>query len=264
MSYKCDLHVHSWYSDGTMSPQAIVDKYAAEEYALIAVTDHETTAGIKEAQEAGKKAELRVISGLELPTDYQGLELHVLGYYFDPEDKNLGETLDFLAQKRKERNARLLQALNDKGYDLDWEDLYQREGQVYIGKPNFARALVKKGYIETLAQAFAPGKFLEDADIKAIKKYKLKTEEAIDLIRGAGGLAVLAHPCKIKGLGERESAEFKENFRRLLAALKELGLKGLECIYPKNSEAEKFFFVGEAARLHLHVTEGSDFHGERR
>ncbi len=263
MILKTDFHIHSWYSDGTMSPSDIVRKYSGEGYDVISITDHETTEGIPEAQEEGKKVNLKVIPGIELPTEYDGKELHILGYYFDINDKPLKAKQTFLAERRKERNALLLSAIRERGYEIEKTDLIQREGQTYIGKPNFARALIKKGYIHKVSEAFESGRYLEDPQIKKIKKYLTPAEEAITLIREAGGIPVLAHPCKIKGLGPRESLEFKESFNRLLRDLKAMGLKGLECIYPKHTEKERLFFIDEAAKLHLHITEGSDFHGDR-
>lgn len=263
MSYKSDMHIHSWFSDGTLSPADIVKKYSWEEYGIISITDHETTEGIEQARLEGEKADLKVVTGIELPALYREKELHILGYYFDPADRALSEKLRFLAVKRKERNEKLLAALIKKGFDISGEDLLKREGQTYTGKPDFARALVKKGYVRSVADAFSPGKFLEDPEIKKIKKYKMPAGEAIELIRGAKGIPVLAHPCKIKGIGERGSAVFRENFDSLLRDLKKAGLGGLECIYPKHTEEERFFFIDEASRYHLHITEGSDFHGDR-
>ena len=195
MSYKSDMHIHSWFSDGTLSPADIVKKYSREEYGIISITDHETTEGIEQARLEGEKADLKVVTGIELPALYREKELHILGYYFDPADRALSEKLRFLAVKRKERNEKLLAALIKKGFDISGEDLLKREGQTYTGKPDFARALVKKGYVRSVADAFSPGEFLEDPELKKIKKYKMPAGEAIELIRGAKGIPVLAHPC---------------------------------------------------------------------
>lgn len=263
MSFKTDLHIHSWYSDGTESPTDIVERYAKDKYELIAITDHEVTDGIEEAIEAGKDKNLRVIPGVEIATVFKGKELHILGYYFDISNQKLQEELGRLAETRRKRNIKLLEALRGMGVDIEESDLIQREGQNYIGKPNFARALIKKGYISDISQAFERGKYLMAQEAVAIEREKPETEDIIRLITEVGGMAVLAHPCKIKGLGERESRRFKEAFGLLIKELKDIGLKGLECIYPKHTEEEKFFFIGEAAKYHLHITEGSDFHGDR-
>lgn len=263
MSFKTDLHIHSWFSDGTMGPSAIVDRYAGSDYDLIAITDHEVLGDVEEAIELGEGRNIRVLQGIELATMNDGIELHILGYYFDTENEELNDALERLAEIRAERNEKMLAALNEMGYELTKKDLKQRKSQVYIGKPNFARALVNKGYIKEVSEAFEPGKFLESPEIKAIPHEKLTTEEAIKLITNAGGIAVLAHPCKIKGLGERGSAEFKKAFQLMTKELKVKGLKGMECIYPEHTPEEEFFFVNTAAKFHLHITEGTDFHGDK-
>lgn len=263
MSFKTDLHVHSWHSDGVLSPVELVEKYVEEKYDLISITDHEVIKGIKEAEEAGKDKNLRVIPGIEIPVTEGEFELHILGYYFDLENPQLCEKLQWMAETRRQRNEKMLTVLQDMGYDITAKDLLQREGQTYIGKPNFARALVSKGYIKNTAQAFEPGKLLESPEIKQIKRAKLSAEEAIELIKQAGGMAVLAHPYKIKKLGERGSEEFKHSFDELLRGLKKKGLKGLECIYPKHTDEERLFFIDTAGKYHLHITEGSDFHGDK-
>lgn len=263
MSFKTDLHIHSWFSDGTMGPSAIVDRYAGSDYDLIAITDHEVLGDVEEAIELGEGRNIRVLQGIELATMNDGIELHILGYYFDTENEELNDALDRLADIRAERNEKMLACLNEMGYELTKKDLKQRKSQVYIGKPNFARALVNKGYISDIKEAFETGKFLESPEIKAIPHEKLSTEEAISLINNAGGIAVLAHPCKIKGLGERGSQEFKKAFQLLTKELKAKGLKGMECIYPEHTPEEEFFFVNTAAKFHLHITEGTDFHGDK-
>lgn len=263
MSFKTDLHIHSWFSDGTMGPSAIVDKYAGAEYDLIAITDHEVLGDVEEAIELGEGRNIRVLQGIEFATLNDGMELHILGYYFDTENEELLDALDRLADIRAERNEKILATLNEMGYELTKKDLKLRKSQTYIGKPNFARALVNKGYINEVSEAFEEGKFLEAPEIKAIPHEKLSTEEAIALIKNAGGIAVLAHPCKIKGLGERGTPEFKKAFELLARDLKQKGLKGIECIYPENTQEEEFFFVNVAAKNHMHITEGTDFHGDK-
>ena len=101
MNLKTDFHIHTWYSDGTLSPSEIVQKYSCERYDVIAITDHETTAGIKEAEEKGREVNLKVVAGIELPAVFEGKELHILGYHFDLKNRALTEKLDFMAEKRR-------------------------------------------------------------------------------------------------------------------------------------------------------------------
>lgn len=261
-SYKVDYHIHSWYSDGTMKPTALVRQYYEEGYDIISITDHDGIGGVQEAMIAGEALKIKVISGVELAAEHHGIEIHLLGYQFDPEDPALLLKLEELRRYRDDRNKRLLSKLQEQGYDLTEEDLKQRPGQTYIGKPNFARALVAKGYISSPAEAFEPGKLLESPELKAIEREKISAAEAIDLLKRAGGMAVLAHPVKIRGLGQRGSEEFWKGLDKLLRELKKEGMAGLECFYPAHSEEEKLRLVDFAQKYHLHITEGSDFHGD--
>ena len=261
-TYKVDYHIHSWYSDGTMKPTELVRRYYDMEYDMIAITDHDGIGGVQEALIAGEALKIKVISGIELAVEHDGKELHLLGYQFDPENPSLLAKLEELRWYRDERNEKMLRKLQELGYELTMDDLKQRPGQTYIGKPNFARALAAKGYISAPAEAFAPGKFLESPEVKAIGRKKIAAEEAISLLKEAGGMAVLAHPMKIRKLGQRDSAEFWENLDVILRRLKKMGLAGMECIYPDHSEEEIIKLVKLAGKYHLHITEGSDYHGD--
>lgn len=261
-SYKVDYHIHSWYSDGTMKPTDLVRRYYDMEYDMISITDHDGIDGVQEALIAGEALKIKVISGVELAVEHEGKELHLLGYQFDPENPALRAKLEELRQYRDERNEKMLAKLQEMGYALTMEDLKQRPGQTYIGKPNFARALAAKGYISSPSEAFAPGKLLDSPELKAISRKKISAEEAISLLKEAGGMAVLAHPMKIRKLGLRGGEEFWENLDIMLRQLKKMGLSGMECIYPSHSEEEIIKLVNLAGKYHLHITEGSDYHGD--
>lgn len=257
-----DLHIHSTYSDGTMKPVEIVKMYQQQEYGLIAITDHDGIDGVKEAQIAGEALELQVITGIEFGTIYDNeTELHLLGYYFDIENKALNDRLAVIREARKVRNVKLLKVFQNMGYEINHEDLIQRPGQMYIGKPNFALALKKKGYIDNPNEAFVPGRFIESPEAQAVKMDRISTEETIELIRDAGGIPVLAHPLKTKGIGQKASDEFYENLDAILRSLKKVGLGGLECFHPSADHEEGIRLVKFAEKYHLHITEGSDFHG---
>ena len=151
--------------------------------------------------------------------------------------------------------------LCEMGYELSMEELEKSTPKGYVGKPVIARLMVEKGYIPDVAAAFEPGKIFESDEVKAIKRKKMNTIEAIELINGAGGIAVLAHPGKIKSLGDKGTAEYRKNLDELIRELKKGGLKGMECIHPSHSEEEVMDFVTLAGKYHLHITEGSDYHG---
>lgn len=261
--YKVDFHVHTSYSDGRAKPMDILKRAKELEYDMISITDHDGIDGIKEALIAGEALEIKVIPGVELATVTEdGVELHILGYYFDPDHPHLNEVLEDLKVKRNDRNEKLVAVLNEMGYDLNMDDLRKVQPNNYIGKPVIARALVEKGYIDNPKEAFEPGKFLESPEAKAVKKDKLQAEDAIALIKEAGGIAVLAHPIQIKGIGERGSEEFYNNLDKILRPLKKKGLGGLECYHPDQNEEQSMKFITFAEKYHLHITRGSDFHGE--
>lgn len=256
MSYKVDYHMHSYYSDGTMKPTDLVRMYKEKEYDIIALTDHDGVDGINEAVIAGEALKIKVIPGIEFSTGYdfdgRELELHLLGYHIDIENQPLRERLKVIRKDRDVRNEKLLAHLNGLGYELTHEDLLQRPGQTYVGKPNFARAIARKGYeIENLW-----------AVLDTVKKDKISIFEAMELIKGAGGMSVLAHPMKTKNLAELRSDAFWDALERILRDLKKHGLKGLECFHPSATEEDSLRLVNLAGKYHLHITEGSDFHGE--
>lgn len=262
MALKMDLHIHSTCSDGTMRPIDLVKKYQKEEYTVIALTDHDGIDGVKEAQIAGEALGITVYSGIEFGTKLpDGPELHILGYRFDIENEALKARLADILRARRERNSKLLVVLQEMGYDITEEDLKQRPDQTYIGKPNFALALMKKGYISQPSEAFQPGKFLESEEARAVKKERITPQEAISLILGAGGIPVLAHPMKVKNIGEKGSEEYFQNLSEILRTLKKAGLKGLECFHPSATHEQALRLVDLAGKYHLHITQGSDYHG---
>ena len=132
----------------------------------------------------------------------------------------------------------------------------------YIGKPDFGRAMVRKGYIKEALEVFTPGKFLETPEAKRIKKKKISTEEAIRLITGAGGRATLAHPIQIKEFGKPGSEEYFARLEMFVKALVKKGLGGIEAYHPDQSEEQSIRFAAMAEKLGLEVTRGSDFHGD--
>ena len=256
MGYKVDYHIHTYYSDGTMKPTDVVRRYSDMEYDMIAITDHDGVDGVREASIAGEALRIQVIPGIEFGTDCsfeeKKLELHILGYHIDEDNKELLERLEDIRAKRADRNERLLALINERGYELSYDDLITRPNQNYVGKPNFARALKAKGYeIPDMWELF-----------DSVEKEKIDTLEAIELIKKAGGIAVLAHPMQIKNLGEKSSDEFWNKLDELIRMLKKEGLKGIECYHPSADEEDSLKLVTIAGKYHLHITEGSDFHSE--
>lgn len=254
MSYKSDFHIHTWHSDGTKKPTDVVRMYKDNEYDMIAITDHDGTDGINEAVIAGEALRIKVIPGIEFSTEYSDenykTEIHMLGYYIDIDNEPLQKRLVEIREDRKVRNDKLLTYLQEKGYEIEYSDLLERPGQKYIGKPNFERALRRKGYnTEGIYDVFSQ-----------VPKAKISTLDAMELIKGAGGMSVLAHPMQIKNLGELRSEEFWANLDSLVRILKKNGLKGMECFHPSADNDDSLKLVSIAGKYHLHITEGSDYH----
>jgi len=278
-----DLHLHTYYSDGTLSPEELVilaEKSGAD---AIAITDHDGMGGLEEGMEAGKRRGVLVIPGIELSAaDDQGAYMHILGYCFDTQNQELISEVEWIRKKRVERNEKMLAALRQIGCQLSREDLQLREGQDYIGKPTFALALVRKGYVQTTGEAFREGRFMRSEAVRSIHREKVQAKRAIELINGAGGIAVLAHPMKISrlireagaggGSAQRdgrgstggahcEDDHYFEELDRLLVKLKSWGLKGMECYYGEHQPQESKRLVLLAKKHGLLITGGSDFHG---
>lgn len=257
-----DLHLHTHYSDGTLSPEELVIQAKKNGMDTIAITDHDGMGGIEEGIAAGKKYGIRVIPGIELSTeDDKGAYMHILGYCFDVNNKELKDEVEKIRQKRVERNEKLLCALNEIGCDISTEDLKLRAGQDYVGKPIIALALMNKGYISTPREAFKEGQFMRSDVVKKVHREKISTMKAIELIKKANGKAVLAHPMKIAYLGKDETGDFFQKLDRLLLKLKIWGLEGMECYYSKHLIYETERLIELSEKHGLFITAGSDFHG---
>jgi len=260
MESNIDLHVHTYYSDGTLSPTEIIKWAKKENLDQVAITDHDGIDGVQEALIAGEALDILVIPGIELSVDEpNGIGMHILGYHIDIHNDKLIMKLGDIKGKRKERNEKLIAALSSLGYPLVYDEMKKRGNADYIGKPDFARGLIKKGYINKFSDAFEKDKFLVSETVRKIRKEKISAKEAIELITSAGGISVLAHPMKVTGLTE---VYFKE-LENLIVKLKSYGLKGIECFYPEHSEEETMKLVNLAEKYKLHITKGSDYHGPK-
>ena len=261
-----DLHFHSYCSDGELSPKEVVARMVNKGKKLIALTDHDGISGVAEARAEAKKLGVEFVSGIEISAEhyFQGkmISAHILGYGIEIENKKLLEKMKQLESFRKERNKQLIIALQEAGYDIDTEDVVFRAGQTYIGKPLIARALINKGYIKTKEEAFESELIFENPKIRNIRKEKISIRESIELIHGSGGIVVLAHPGRLRKMGEFESEEFYENVNDFVGELKNLGIDGLEAWYERFSTKEKEKFAQMGRKYKLILTGGSDFHGE--
>ena len=269
---KTDLHLHSYFSDGTMSPTALVERADSLGQNKIAITDHDGIDGVEEAVRAGEKLGVEVVPGIEFSTSMKdGPKIHMLGYGIDIYDRRICLVLDALKDIRRERNVRLLKVLGEMGYEISADELEQGDGRTYIGKPDIAIVMAKKGYIKDPNDAFGPGGVFSTPEVKAVKKSEIDTIDAMRLIHVVGGITVLAHPGKLKRLKKpddpQQTAEKgTDDFYRAVDALVERlivegGLDGIECRHTDHKERDCVEFEKTAKKYNLIITGGSDYHG---
>ncbi len=245
---RIDLHVHSNVSDGKYTPEEIVTKAAELGLAYLALTDHDSVDGIIPAMEAARAfPKLRFIPGVEISTDVPDGEVHVLGYFIDYTDKELGEALKRFRNSRQGRAQGMVAKLRRLGIDIDEERVQELAGDGTIGRPHIARAMLEKGYIETFTEAF--DKYIGRDGPAYVEREKMMPEEAVALIIRSHGLPVMAHPFTVT---EPEA---------MVASLKAAGLAGIEAYYKDNTDEQTAALVEMADKYGLIVTGGSDYHG---
>lgn len=249
-----DLHTHTTFSDGTYTPEEIIKLCYKRNLKAIAITDHDTTEGIKYARDIAKELNIELIEGIEFSADYKGIEIHVLGYFLDIENKELLNLLEDLKISRDDRNKELIKKLNDIGLDISFDYVKSLSNGGLITKAHFAKAIVKKGYAKTNNEAFSL--YLGRGKPAYVPRVLISYKEAIDYILNAGGIPVLAHPMIYKLSDKDIEIAIKD--------LKEAGLKGIECYYPSNTLSQTNLLVSLSKKYDLKVTGGSDFHGENR
>jgi len=252
-----DLHIHSNASDGTLSPSEILALAQNLNLAAIAITDHDTINGSKEALSIGIPTSLKFLTGVEISASpppsfpYSG-SFHILGYSINIDDPLLNKTLAVLQEARKNRNPGIIDRLNSLGIDLSMSELLSEVGDAQLGRPHIARLMVKKGYVESISEAF--DKYLGKGRPAYLDKYRIDCSRAIEVILGAGGIPVIAHPFL---LNPRDVADIED----LIIVLKKMGLKGIEVYYPEHSPHVISQLADIANRHELLMTGGTDFHG---
>jgi len=265
-----DLHTHTTASDGTCCPRELVERARRRGLAAVAITDHDTVAAVPEAEEAGRALGVEAVAGLEVSAHYRpatpvvGGVLHILGYLIDPGDEALQRALAWVQERRRERNPEMIRRLRDLGIDLSLDEVVAQVGGptghagpptgMLIGRPHIARALVERGVVSSVNEAFQ--RYLRQGGPAYVEKEKLAPRAAIGVIRGAGGIAVLAHPAQL-GL-DADSLE-----QEVLALVAD-GIEGIECYYPSHTPQQAAHYVELARRFGLAVTGGSDYHGDAK
>ncbi len=251
-----DLHAHTTASDGTTPPEELVARARRIGLSYLAVTDHDTTAGVGAALEAARDTELRLIPGVELSADGPPGKCHLLGLRIRHDDAHLSETLARLSENRMSRNEKIAARFRAIGIPLtlDMVRAVAPPG-ANVGRPHFAQTLVQMGVVTSVPEAFS--RYLSDTGPVYVEKDTLTPEEAIALIHQAGGLCFLAHPGLLK-LKEHETVE------GFVAQLQAFGLDGLEAYYGMYSPHQTEQFLRLAQKCGLLITGGSDFHGDNK
>jgi hypothetical protein len=250
---KIDLHMHTTASDGASTPAELVETCVNLGLEIIAVTDHDNVTNVEKVQNFGRKNGLKVISGIEISTYRGEAEYHILGYFVDLENDALLGLTEAILDSRVERTHKMIEKLTEMGYPLDFADVKKFATGVSLGRPHIARAMIEKGYIEEISDAFTQ-EFIAGGGKAYAEKKNVLPAEAIEVILKAGGIPVIAHPYIInhgKPLAKEE-----------IARLKEVGLKGVEVYQTKHNKKITKKYKKIAEELGLLITGGSDYHGE--
>lgn len=243
-----DIHSHSTASDGQYPPAAVASRAAAAGLRVWGLTDHDTVAGLEPARAEATRLGMRFVPGIELSCFLDRREVHLLGHFIDPAHRTLRDFEDLLAEKRRIRIGEMVTKLAALGLHVSEEAVRSFSGGKTFGRPHVARALVQTGAVATVKEAF--DRYLGEGKPAYVQRYRLEAQDAVRLVRGAGGVATLAHP----GVNRIEKGD--------AARLRAMGLDGLEVDHPEHgpSQREKFRRMAEACGLV--PTGGSDFHGE--
>ena len=250
-----DLHVHSYFSDGSLSPEELTRLAIETGLSAYALTDHDCTDGIDRALLAAKGTELEVIPGIEFSTRWQHRDIHILGYFIDYRSPSFQEQLHGFLSSRNTRNEKMCEKIRTlTGFPISEEILVRRFPDAVITRAHMAAWLVEEGYVETRRIAF--DKYLGDNASCFVPKEELTPADAIRMILAHQGVPVLAHPLLY--------SLTKQQLESLVRELKEAGLKGLEAVYVLNIGSDEVHMRSLAQKYGLLVTGGSDFHGESK
>lgn len=249
----CDLHTHSTASDGQYTPTQLVQMAVAQNLDALAITDHDTIDGLSEAIQAGEKFGLRVIPGIELSAkEYP--TFHILGYNFSINSPTMEDFCQKMRRCRSGRNERLLLFLRSKGVKLSLSAVEKQAKGTILGRPHFAQAMVCRGYVSTIREAF--DRYLDTVEYhEEVERGNPSVQECIQAIKASDGKVSLAHPYQI-GISNSE-------LEKLVINLSTFGLDAIECYYSSYSSEQQAFYLHLAKKYRLNCSGGSDFHGEK-
>lgn len=257
MVVEVDLHLHTTFSDGNLTPTELVDLCAEKGLKTISITDHDSTEGIEEAIKASDKyKDFNIIPGIELSADQPGIEVHVLGYFLDYKTDEFQEILTEFRDGRKSRALGIVQKLNDLGIQISWDQVLEIADGAAIGRPHIAQAMVDNGYIEYPKQAF--DKYLGRNGLAYVSRPRLTPSGAVKLILEHSGIPVLAHPTYLaqREIGGEDWVVIKQNIREL----KKVGLVGIEVFYNDYTHEQIHELELIASEFELIKCGGSDYH----
>lgn len=244
---RIDLHLHTTASDGQHTPAEVISLARRHRLDVIAITDHDTTEGLSQAQTVANGLPV-IIPGIELSAEDEDGDVHMLGYFIDVAVAPFQAQLQQFREQRLNRGQRMVERLAELGMPVAWDRVAAIAAEAAIGRPHVARAMVEAGYVTSVREAF--DRFLHNGGPAYVSRYRLSPKQAIELIHSAGGVAVLAHPGLLP------------NYRAVVEWLVPIGLDGVEVYHPENDESTRLNLSGLAKQFDLIVTGGSDFHGE--
>jgi predicted metal-dependent phosphoesterase TrpH len=244
---RIDLHTHSRASDGEFSAGEVAERAHAAGIAVWALCDHDTVAGLAEGEAAARARGLRLVPGIELSAFLDGKEIHLLGHFVDPAHPRMRRFEDFLAERRRVRMEEIVGKLGALGIRLRLEDIVRWSGGKTLGRPHVARAIMETGAVSSVKEAF--DRFLGEGRPAYVQRYRLEAEEAVRLVREAGGTTTAAHP----GVSRLE--------RHDLVRLRAAGVEGLEVHHVDHVPSQREKYLRLADELGLVPTAGSDYHG---
>jgi len=247
-----DLHVHTTLSDGSLTPSEVVRAAQRVGLRAIAITDHDTLRGNREAIEEGSKLGVEVVPGVEVSVDFPGGTMHVLGYYVDLNCSPLIEVLERIENARHDRNEEILDKLEHLGMKLDYQEIRDVASEGPVGRPHIAQALIQKSYVASVREAF--DKYLKKGAPAYAERLRFSETEAVSNICQAGGIAVLAHPGSLNCGGP-------ESLSATVERMVSVGLGGVEAYYPSHAIEMQHMCESLAEQHDILVTGGTDFHG---
>ncbi|MFT4690523.1 MAG: PHP domain-containing protein [Verrucomicrobiia bacterium] len=241
-----DLHMHTNFSDGTFTPEELAQRGYDRGLRVLALTDHDTVDGCERMGTACEKLGIEYITATELTAEYDGYEIHLLGYYLDTHNQHFLTKLDAFQKVRQSRIVEMAEALQKVGVPLEADSVFELARCKSPGRPHVARAMVNAGLVQSIDVAFS--KYLKKGKAAWVPKFTISAVEAIELIHGAGGIAVMAHP----GLNRTDE---------VLPPLIEAGMDGIECFHSRHSTNDCERYESMAEKHGVLITGGSDCHG---